>query len=841
MYSRSLADLNSKWESVKLLCEVSCPEQAKSIMPNMMKIQNDFSTLQTDLINSLASETLNKTHQKAQSKAQAAVDILIRNLYERTADVGFLATDGEIQRFTKSSSRSDDDLRRITERLRGYQEKYTVYDEIIILDECFNVIANLDKSSLISGKRIDDPLLSETMSSDEDFIETFRYSALQPDKPKAHIFSKKITKEGASETVGVLCLCFRFDNEVEGIFKKLNTDYDGSVISIIDSDNVVIASSDKNHLSTDTQVESVHNVKNGVVYYRGAAYIAKTVPSSGYQGYFGLGFKGHIMMPLELAFKDRAVDALGTIKPELMNGLMNRANAFSKKLYQIMEETKKINSSLKRIIYNGQIIAKDSNVQEEYARLRPILQNIEKTGSEICKVFDKSVKNLFATVISASLREDSFLASHCIDIMDRNLYERANDCRWWALNPRFKEIMSQDNITEADKKSLTQILQYINSLYTVYTVLFLFDKNGKIIAVSNPSCGDKIGCVLSDEYIRKVASNYREDEYFVSPFKSSDLYSDKSTYIYSASITDCAGGQRTVGGIGIVFDSEFQFETMLKEAISVREDAFAIYTDRQGFIISSTNQEMIPGRITNFPKRFLEIKNGESNSEIIVYDNAYYVVGYSCSCGYREYKNNDGYKNDVIAFVFERLALYTELDNIATEEKLLEQSDIPHSNQCITYGTFMINGRFFGLDQSVIVESIESAQITALPEESAGVKGIVKYRGQFVTVLDMHMLCGDQRAENEDYNLLIIRFESGTRVALMVDRLINVLEIGEEYISPAPKISGASSIIKSVVSVNSSSGKILLIIDERKLLSFLNQEELSESVNEMITELEKQN
>jgi hypothetical protein len=26
-------------------------------------------------------------------------------------------------------------------------------------------------------------------------------------------------------------------------------------------------------------------------------------------------------------------------------------------------------------------------------------------------------------------------ASLAINIMDRNLYERANDCRWWALDP----------------------------------------------------------------------------------------------------------------------------------------------------------------------------------------------------------------------------------------------------------------------------------------------------------------------------------------------------------------------------------------------------------------------
>jgi hypothetical protein len=32
-YSRGLNELNKQWESVKLLCEINCPEQAKIIMP----------------------------------------------------------------------------------------------------------------------------------------------------------------------------------------------------------------------------------------------------------------------------------------------------------------------------------------------------------------------------------------------------------------------------------------------------------------------------------------------------------------------------------------------------------------------------------------------------------------------------------------------------------------------------------------------------------------------------------------------------------------------------------------------------------------------------------------
>ncbi|HWQ74587.1 MAG TPA: chemotaxis protein CheW [Syntrophomonas sp.] len=819
-YSRGLAELNNQWESVKLLCEINCPEQAKSIMPHMVNVQNSFSSLQNDLINSLISETVKKMLLKTKSKAQAAVDILIRNLYERTADVGFLATDDDIRRFACNPSRSDKDLRYITDRMREYEKKYTVYEEIIILDKQFTVLANLDENNPILGASIQDPLLWETLHSDKDFLESFGYSPLQMKKPKAHIFSKKILYENSGQVAGILCLCFRFENEMQGIFQKLCTDYDGSVITIIDDQNAVIASSDVNHVPLGIQVESVPNDRNTIVYYRGVEYIAKTVDTNGYQGYYGLGWRGHMMIPLQLAFKDKAQETLQAIEPEIMSGLMYQANSFSAKLHEIMEKTQQINYSLKRIIYNGQIIASGNNKEEEYVRLKPILHSIRKTGGEICAIFEKSVQNLFATVISASLREETFLAAHCIDIMDRNLYERANDCRWWALNPTFKALL-REAVSPEDRQALTGILQYINSLYTVYSLLFLFDKNGRIVAVSNPEHNDKIGMTVDGGYVRDVLGNNREGRYFVSPFHASPLYDDKYTYIYSASVTDIGNKDKTVGGIGIVFDSEFQFRTMLEEILKERENSFAIYTDRDGRIIASTNEEMPPGDILNLPKRFFEAKNGVASSEIIVYANTFYTVGYACSSGYREYKNSDGYQNDVMAFVFEKLADYTRIDVYDYESDFLEQSCIPVNGAVRVYGTFLVDGRVFGLEQSVIMEAVENLGITCVPENGQAVKGIIEYRGQFVTVLDMRALCAVSSSIGENYDLLIIKLKDDTLAALMVDRLINVIEISEDDILPTPKANSSSTLIKNVVKVNGTGGRILLIIDEQKLLDDL--------------------
>ncbi|MDP4151886.1 MAG: cache domain-containing protein [Bacillota bacterium] len=413
----SISMLNDQWENIKLQCEINCPNQSKSLLPMMTNIQNNFIDLQQKLIDTLVTEALNKMSQKIISKAQVAIDILIRNLYERTADVGFLATDDDIRSFVSFKERSKSDEEYIIKRLQEYVAKYSVYEEIVILDKSYKVIANLDQSNEIKGKILYNETLEKTLYSNESFIETFDESPLQPDKKKSHIFSRKIFAENSEEVVGILCLCFRFENEMKQIFKNLSTDYDGSVIMIVDNDNIVIASNDENQVPVGIKVELVENSNSGIVYYRGLAYIAKTVKTQGYQDYYGLGWRGHIMIPIHLAFRDKS--DLSEIDSEITAGLMNEADSFSGALNEIIDKTQEINNTLKRIVYNGQILSKDDNGNDEYSKLKCILDKIGKIGISTSHLFRKSVQNLFATVVSTSLVDAGFTASLCINIMDR--------------------------------------------------------------------------------------------------------------------------------------------------------------------------------------------------------------------------------------------------------------------------------------------------------------------------------------------------------------------------------------------------------------------------------------
>nr|WP_320025622.1 chemotaxis protein CheW [uncultured Acetobacterium sp.] len=832
--NKSISDLNDQWDNIKLLSEINCPIQSKSVLPNMTKIQSGFIDLQEELIDTLVSEKLKKMEQKIISKTQVAIDILIRNLFERTADIGFLATDDDIRRFVENEARTESDRNQILSRMREYVAKYSVYEDIIVLDNNYRVLANLDEKNEILGKQIKGPNLIKTMEGEVPFVEYFKNSKLQYGDSNSHVFSSRICREGTSQAIGLICLCFRFENEMAQIFEKLTNDYDGSVMTIIDDTNTVIASSDENHVPTGIVIEPVESGVNGVIYYRGSDYISKTIATQGYQKYFGLGWKGHVMIPLSLAFRDNR--NLKNIDSSVTSGLMHQADSFSTELNEIINKTQTINGSLKRIVYNGQIIARDDSIDAEYSRLKPILRAIGRIGTNTSSLFQSSVSNLFSTVVSTSLVDTSFLASLCVDIMDRNLYERANDCRWWALDSTFRRILTKDKVSDNDKKQLTDILTYINDLYTVYSNLFIFDKTGTIIAVANPNRSEDVGRTLTYPYIDEILSNANPEKYFVSPFEKTDLYDNRHTYIYGASITDFDNHSRTVGGIGIVFDSEDQFKTILEESLHTGNDTFAVFADRKKKIISSTNDAYEIGSVLNLPDELFTVANGNTRSEILVYENSYYSIGCACSSCYREYKNSDGYHNDVIAFVFEKMADYAEITLTKSTEKEIEQSDFAFSmtNDHKKLATFVINGQVYGMEQSYVIEALEASKAISVPGTNAVIRGAVEFNDNYYAVVDALALFNKNEPSHDAFHLLMLQLSDDEMIAIQVEKLVSVLEINLNDIQPVE----ISSAITGIICLTDGSNRTILEMDPQIILEKLVENQVDEELEAALPMLE---
>ncbi len=658
VYKEKLKNFDRQWVKITLTGKINSNRVASTLIDFMETTQSKFLSLQEHLIYELVNKNCEKITQEMSNLSQVAIDILKRNLFERTADVVFLATDDDIVQFLIAKNNSTEHVDAIEHRLCEYQEKYSVYEEIIIFDNHGTVCAHLDKNSSIRSSK--DPVLSQAALHDG-YIETFKASDMRPKQDKALIYSHRIVHPTNGTILGTLCLCFDFEGEMNGIYKQL-IQKEHVILCILNDEGRVISSSDPGKVAIGSKESMVLGNKFEISKIDNKLYLTKTAKTNGYQGFLGLPWFGHILYPLDLAFgRKGGLDIAASCD-------VRNSTLFTGSLRQIDEDADDILSDLGLVVLNGEVMAAkqivnaDPVICQEANALPPVLDAIHQVGEHIRDLFSESISSLLNTVVSSRLDDMKFQASLAIDIMDRNLYERANDCRWWALNSTFRQILSQKTITETDKRQLEDILVYINSLYTVYTNLILFDSTGHVVASSSKNSSVSFGDKLSSNYINQCLGLSSPHEYCVSKFETFDearigTLPTPFTYIYNAAVFHEQYPDQAVGGIALVFDSGPQFKAMLDDALPRSEDgriqdgSIAFFLDRHKRIISSTSESWKPGDTFPIEDQYICINNGDLCSDIVTINGKNYILGCAMSNGYREYKRDGIYTNDVLSAV----------------------------------------------------------------------------------------------------------------------------------------------------------------------------------------------
>jgi len=787
-YREELRILAGQWDLLTILGQIS------GTGTNMKSTREGFRHLTDELLSQLGLENLKKASQEIGSKAQVAVDIVIRNLFERTADIGFLATDDDIRHFIKdieqlkntpredldnsnfNKTRAIEELQnKLKDRFEEYTKKYSVYFDIVLLDTEGKVLSRMDDSISVSVSS--DPIIYESLTTKQEYVEVYRETDILPGQGDSLLYSYRVTEtnDAKSAKLGVLVLCFRFQNEMEGIFENLTSENDWSVISLLDSEGKVMASSCNRQIPIGSKLETAIDEPYKITKFAGRQYLAKTCPTKGYQGFKGLGWYGHVMIPIDYAF-DISTDT-NVLDNEVLTAVMNDPKLFSKELREIPVQADLIQSELERTVWNGNITGNDP-------KSKILLWNISDAGAKTKRVFQNSIDNLHETVVSSLLNNVWFWAALSVDIMDRNLYERANDCRWWALTSAFRKMLENVSVSEEDAEKISSILKYINNLYTVYTNLFVYDRHGKIIAVSNETEKHLIGKTISYPWVRKTLSLKDSQKYSVSDFEKTEFYDDKHTYIYGASITD-ENSVDVVGGIGIVFDSEPQFKAMLEDSLprssegTLIEGCFGVFADRDKKVISSTSSEIQPGDSLKLPDEFFNIEQGKGASKIISYDNHYYAVGAHVSSGYREYKVEDGYSNDVIGFVMVPLAQVSRAgeNQFKRRELRIDTRSSDRNVDSIEVATFFIGSKWLGLKVEYVVEAINPVGITVVPGACEYVKGQVIYNDMPMVVLDIRAILNEPEHPVTSESQIIVVRHGEVCLGLLVDGLGEIPEV----------------------------------------------------------------
>lgn len=806
-YREMLQSLQAVWDNLNLLGQMS------GTTAEIGQTREAFASLTGELLNNLAEQTLAKREQEMKAKSQVVIDILIRNLFERTADIGFLSTDDAIRRFAAEPG----EPWVLQQRFREYVRKYSVYEDVVLLDCRGSVLARLMPDARVTT--IHDAWVREAATTRAAYVEAYGPSGLFPEQPRSLIYAYRISS-AAGETLGVLALCFRFADEMTRIFRSLAQADDPGVMALLDTGGHVITSSDPWQVPVGAEL-LVESGRLQRLRFAGRSYLAFASDTKGYQGYRGPGWRGLVMMPLDLAFDIHDDDQLAAIEPALLASVMSGGRAFSETLRAIPHQAEAIQRDLSRAVWNGTVRQGVSSAAINASFSKILLWEISRIGMSMREVFSRSIGNLQATVLSSLLADSQFFAALAIDIMDRNLYERANDCRWWALDSTIRRLLA-DSTGQGQQEGLQKVIAYINRLYTVYDNILVFDTAGKVMAVANPNYAGLVGKPLSEPWVRDCLNLGDSQSYTVSGFERTPLYAMRPTYVYLAALR-APNDSRVIGGIAIVFDSEPQFAAMLYDSLPRQASgepvagSFAVFVDAEATIIASTDSAYRTGQPLKLPPDLLRPPAGGC-SRLIAVDGQVMAVGARPSAGYREFKGaDDSYRNEVTALVFIPLGAYNPQARLNRPESSVaaRRSNFAADVQVCEIATFHLGAHWLGLPVTSVLEAIELTGAACLANAPKQVYGAALYRNETLPLYNLHAALGleDVEEARSRRQVVVIRGEDGHHFGILVDRLGEILEAPLSDIDDLSNVYvGVASVLASVVKTPVQDGLPMLVL-----------------------------
>lgn len=251
---------------------------------------------------------------------------------------------------------------------------------------------------------------------------------------------------------------------------------------------------------------------------------------------------------------------------ELTNGL--RTSAAEK-----INGIQRVTGSLRMLALNAMIESARAGTHGRgfsvvAAEVREIAANVGLISEQLQKELTAQIDSLSAhtqSMANAAMGTRMVdLALNAIEIIDRNLYERTCDVRWWATDSAVVDCAG--NVTPHSAAYASKRLGVILSAYTVYLDLWLCDLHGKVLANGRPDRYSVTGLDVSREPWFVQASRLTSgDDYAVGDISVTPGLKGAQVATYAASVR--AGGEShgaPLGVLAIHFDWAPQAETIVR-------------------------------------------------------------------------------------------------------------------------------------------------------------------------------------------------------------------------------------------------------------------------------------
>src|SRR6266567_2730684 len=257
-----------------------------------------------------------------------------------------------------------------------------------------------------------------------------------------------------------------------------------------------------------------------------------------------------------------------------ITGLINRLTAEvnqiacdkTRSIQQITNQMKML--ALNALIESSRAGAHGAGFAVVAQEVRAVGQLVETIARELEGQLTKRTGNLKDSIERMTERSRGErmvdLSLNAVELIDRNLYERTCDVRWWATDSAVVDCAAAPD--KASVAHVSERLAVILRAYTVYLDLWLCDLDGNVLANGRADRFNVVGQnVATTKWFREARSLRSGDDYVAGDVECQPLLGNAQVATYCASVRSGgkANGQPT-GVLAIHFDWEPQARAIVE-------------------------------------------------------------------------------------------------------------------------------------------------------------------------------------------------------------------------------------------------------------------------------------
>lgn len=325
------------------------------------------------------------------------------------------------------------------------------------------------------------------------------------------------------------------------------------------------------------------------------------------------------------------------------------ADLLAAKVESAINEVDRLNGQTHMIAINARIEA--SRAGEAGKAFSVVAEQMNELSSKIGTVNGKmrnesrdaidELGNLIktqATTVRGTRLSDLALTN--IDLIDRNLYERSCDVRWWATDGSV--VTSLTSKTKQDYDLASNRLGVILNSYTVYYDLVLCDLDGKVVANGKPQQYHSVGSDMSDtQWFKSALATASGKEFGFQTVSKCPLVNDDLALIYSCAVRENGNANgKIIGVLGAAFNWESLAQKIMHATpLTDEEKAYTriCIVDDDGLALADSRDLMLDDTI-DFSERNSLFQN-KKGFVVTNYKNNKCCIAHAFSPGYETYSS----------------------------------------------------------------------------------------------------------------------------------------------------------------------------------------------------------